>query len=502
MSDFTDLIDLGAERLGGAVLTANDEFFAAKENLLKASAAVFREHEYTDRGKWMDGWETRRRRDGLKDPHTHDSCVIRLGLPGIIHGVVVDTSFFRGNYPESCSMDACTVHVNDDLATTASPSTEWVEILGRQKLQGDHKNLFVIKDGRRFSHLRLRIFPDGGVARLRVHGEVVPDLLRLKDAGWVDLAAVENGGFVVVCSDMFFGSRHNLILPGRPHDMSDGWETRRRRGPGHDWSIVRLGAPGTIRRVIVDTTHFKGNAPGRASLDVCQASPLSVQALTSDAVKWRPLLGSVPLQAHTVHVFEDELRHVGPVTHVRLSVFPDGGVARLRLFGELSLELPSSLAIERLNGLPRAQAITALSACCGSTRFCERMADLRPFEDLSALLRLADEVWFSLSETDWLEAFTSHPKIGEPTHSDVEAREQARVADASAHTKDALAQLNRAYDDKFGFLFLVCATGKSADELVALLETRLARSRAEELRTAMEEQAHITRLRLRKWLTA
>ncbi|HVI69963.1 MAG TPA: allantoicase, partial [Pyrinomonadaceae bacterium] len=213
--DFTELIDLASERLGGAVVVANDDFFAPKENLLKPGAPVFIEGKYTDRGKWMDGWETRRRRTP-----GFDWCIIRLGLPGIIHGVVVDTSFFRGNYPEHCSLDGAAFNGVPTEAELTSDEVSWVPLLPQMPLNGDSQNPFPINHEQRITHLRFRIFPDGGVARLRVYGEVVPDWEQLKRAGGqIDLAAAENGALVLSCSDMFFGHRHNLIMPGRAADM-------------------------------------------------------------------------------------------------------------------------------------------------------------------------------------------------------------------------------------------------------------------------------------------
>jgi allantoicase len=332
MTDFTDRVDLAAERLGGAVLLANDEFFAPKENLLKASAPEWREGEYTERGKWMDGWETRRRRTP-----GHDWCILRLGAPGIVRGVVVDTSYFRGNFPESCSLEGCSVMGTPSPEALLDGATEWFELLPRSPLQGDSRNAFPVERADRITHLRLRIFPDGGVARLRVHGDVVPEWTRYaRQGGEVDLAAMENGGWVVACSDMFFGHRQNLILPGRSLFMGDGWETRRRRGPGHDWSIVRLAEPATIHRVEIDTDHFKGNAPDRCSMEGINLPDASAEALLSPQTRWTPLLPETKLQPHTRHRFEDQLGSGDPFTHVRLNIFPDGGIARLRLFGTLT----------------------------------------------------------------------------------------------------------------------------------------------------------------------
>ncbi|MGH9966248.1 MAG: allantoicase [Pyrinomonadaceae bacterium] len=331
--DFTELIDLASDKLGGAVLYANDEFFAPKENLLKASAPIFIEGKYTDLGKWMDGWESRRRRTP-----GFDWCIIRLGLPGIIRGVVVDTSHFKGNYPEQCSIEAASLDGYPDEEQLLSDSVQWSEILPKSDLKGDSQNPFEIKNNRRVTHVRFKIYPDGGVARLRAYGEVVPDWNRLKRIGGeLDLAAVENGGLVLSCSDMFFGHRHNLIMPGRAANMSDGWETKRRRGPGHDWVIIKLGAPGQIRRLEVDTSFFKGNFPESCSLEACNAAGLDLEALSEPGVTWKSVLPRTKLQAHTRRIFENEILDAGTVSHVRFNIFPDGGVSRLRVYGSVEI---------------------------------------------------------------------------------------------------------------------------------------------------------------------
>jgi len=485
---FRQHIDLAAAAYGGVAILANDEFFAEKDNLLRAHPAVWKEHEYTDRGKWMDGWETRRRREP-----GYDWCIIRLGLPGVIRGVVVDTAFFRGNFPAECAIEACTI-AGPDLAAALDPATEWTPIVPRSPLAGDTQNEFEVTSERRFTHLRLNIFPDGGVARLRVHGEVRPDWPRLaRHGGLLDLAALEHGGWSEACSDMFFGARQNLIAPGRPVNMSDGWETRRRRGPGHDWNLIRLGAPGTVRRLELDTTHFRGNAPGT----------VMIEADPGDG-RWQVLLPETRVQPHTRHLFEDELRVLGEVRRVRLNVYPCGGVARLRVLAELATAPTPELAA--LNHAHPEAAQATLLGCCGSPRWAAQMAARRPFEDAAALLRQADQVWWTLDEGDWLAAFAAHPRIGERKAAhDTGARaatwsagEQAGVADADAALRERLAAANLAYFERLGFSFIVCATGKTAAEMLALLESRLARGRADELRTAAEEQAKITRLRLSK----
>jgi allantoicase len=320
---FADLPDLAAERVGGGVIAANDEFFAEKENLVKAAPPVWREGEYTDRGKWMDGWETRRRRKP-----GHDWAIIRLGMPGIVRGLVIDTAFFTGNYPEEASVDACVIEGADDVERTSGGGVRWMPLLSKSPLKGDTKNYFAVDGKERVTHLRLNIFPDGGVARLRVFGQVVPDELLFK--GEVDLAALKNGGYVVACSDMHYGNRQNLILPGRSTHMGDGWETKRRRGPGHDWAIVRLARRGTVERVELDTDHFKGNAPGNCTLESADVKG----ELEADKAVWSPLIPETPLEADSRHAWN--VPAPSPATHVRLNIFPDGGVARLRLFGRPS----------------------------------------------------------------------------------------------------------------------------------------------------------------------
>jgi allantoicase len=326
--NFTELIDLASEKLGGAVLFANDDFFAPKENLLKASTPVFIEGEYTDRGKWMDGWESRRRRTP-----GFDWCIIRLGLPGIIRGVVVDTSYFRGNYPEHCSLEGAAFAGLPTVEELTDESVQWVPLLPQMPLAGDSQNPFPIQYEERITHLRFKIYPDGGVARLRVYGTVSPDWDRLKRSGGaIDLAAAENGALVLSCSDMFFGHRHNMIMPGRAANMSDGWETKRRRGPGHDWSIIKLGRPGLIQSVEVDTSHFKGNFPESCSLDAYIGTDTD---LTDLSVPWTSLLPRTKLQAHTRHYFDQELIDTGVASHLRFNIYPDGGVSRLRVYGKL-----------------------------------------------------------------------------------------------------------------------------------------------------------------------
>jgi allantoicase len=506
---FTNLPDLACHDIGGRTLQCNDDFFAEMDNLLRPHPAVWKEHEYTDRGKWMDGWETRRRRPGIAHGHpshdgilpadAHDWCIVRLGMPGVIRGIVVDTAYFRGNFPESCAIYAATI--DDALDLPALANATWTEVLPRSPLAGDSKNEFAIADRHRYTHVRLDIYPDGGVARLRVHGEVVPNWPRLRSfgGGAVDLAALENGAVVETCSDMFFGSRNNLIKPGSPPNMSDGWETRRRRGPGNDWALVRLATAGTIERIELDTTHFRGNAPGRCTLEGVHAPGVGVDQLTG----WRLLLAT-HLQPHTRHTFDGELRRIGAITHLKLSVFPDGGIARLRAWGVFATRSEDK-GLTALDAMSADAARAAFLRCCGSAKWADAMAARRPFEDIPALLRTAERIWWSLDEAAHREAFAAHPKIGTPKPpTGAEATsgwakdEQKGTASTSDAIATALATANHDYEAKHGFIFIVCATGRTADAMLDDLRARLETSSADELRTAAEEQLKITRLRLHK----
>jgi allantoicase len=330
MPSFVELADLAAARVGGRALAANDEFFAGKENLLKPGRGIFVPGKYTARGKWMDGWETRRRRTP-----GHDWCVIRLGMPGVVRGVDVDTNHFVGNQPEAFSLEACARPAAATLRSLLSAATPWAEIVPRSPLRPGSQNLFPVDDERPWTHVRLNIFPDGGVARLRVYGEVSVDATALALAPrLVDLAAIQNGGLVLGASDMHFGSKDNLIMPGRARNMGDGWETRRRRGPGHDWLVLRLGATGEIHKVEVDTNHFKGNYPESCSLEGCLTSETRLEALVQDAAGWQEIVTRTRLHPSRRHFFTS-VRSRGPFSHVRFRIFPDGGVSRLRIHGRV-----------------------------------------------------------------------------------------------------------------------------------------------------------------------
>jgi allantoicase len=359
--------DLASRQLGGSVVFASDELFAEKENLITSEPPVFDPAEFGNRGKVYDGWETRRRRES-----GHDHAVVRLGVPGIVHGVVVDTSFFRGNYPPQVSVEA--VGADGYPSPGELAGMAWQTLVERADAAGDCINAYPVASPLRWTHVRLSIYPDGGVARFRVHGTALPDPRFL--AGTIDLAAMENGGRVAGCSDAFYASASHLILPGRAASTGEGWENARRRGPGHDYVVVALAAAGALRHVEIDTSRFVGNAPGQVRLLAADArsggpapgrgrpvpghdAPARERSAASPDrgasipdSSWREVLPLTRVQPDTRHRFLVE----GVATHVRLDVIPDGGLARLRINGEIVPEALADLSQHWQDALPHRQA--------------------------------------------------------------------------------------------------------------------------------------------------
>ncbi len=366
---FTRLPDLASRRLGGGVVWANDELFAERENLIKPEDPTYSTYTFGHKGQIYDGWETRRRREP-----GHDWALVRLGLPGVVHGVVVDTSFFTGNYPPQISVEGAALegHPSPDELNAA----EWAPLVPRSPARGDTRNAYPVHATERFTHVRLCQYPDGGVARLRVHGEVVPDP-RLLTAGAVDLAALENGGGVVACSNVFYSAPANLISPGQARVMGEGWETSRRRDDGNDWVELALAGPGVVRLAELDTSWFVGNAPGAASLRGYDARAGQQPA---DAAL---LLPRQRLQPDTRHRFR--LADGPEVTHVRLDVHPDGGMARVRLWGELSARGRDDLALRWYNLLPAAHLTALLGARGMTVADAESVVKDRPVSSRGAL---------------------------------------------------------------------------------------------------------------------
>jgi len=324
--EFTKLIDLASERIGGTALSCSDDFFAEKENLLKTGRGIFIADKYTDRGKWMDGWESRRKR-----VPGHDWCIIKLGASGIIRGVDIDTNFFLGNHPPHASIEACAISGD---AINVPENADWTEILPKSPLEPGSQNFYEINSESIWTHLRLNIYPDGGVSRLKVYGEVYKNWDSIGAKETIDLSAATNGAKSVLCNDMFFSHMDNLIMPGRGVNMGDGWETKRNRTTNNrDWVIVKLAHRGTIEKILIDTCHFKGNYPDTCSLE--GADVRDYAKLNSAEITWKEFLPKQKLQADHEHYFENEIAENGPFTHIRLNIFPDGGVSRMRLFGKI-----------------------------------------------------------------------------------------------------------------------------------------------------------------------
>jgi allantoicase len=329
--EFTKHPDLAAERLGGKVLFCTDDFFAEKENLLKPGRGVFIADKYTDRGKWMDGWESRRKRS-----EGNDWCIVQLATSGKIFGVDIDTNHFLGNHPPFASIEAVN---HPPMENIDFENLHWKVILPRSPLLPGSQNFFEIEDHNVYTHLRLHIYPDGGVARLKVFGEIFKDWNVVDGREILNLAEATNGAKAILCNDMFFSHMENLLMPGRGINMGDGWETKRSRIPNNrDWVIVRLAHKGNIEKILIDTGHFKGNYPDTCLLEGCNIAYKDESKLDSDHVQWTTILPKSKLSADKEQIFDKEIVNNGPFTHVRLSIFPDGGISRMRLWGKISRE--------------------------------------------------------------------------------------------------------------------------------------------------------------------
>jgi len=325
MSMFENLrrqyVNLAQPRLGSEVTYATDDFFADKARLIDPAEPRFIPDKYDDNGKWMDGWESRRKRT-----QGHDWCVIRLGVPGLVAGFEIDTRHFTGNYPPGAEIEVC-------RSDQTVPVDGWTKVTDRLALNGDDRVYVAIAHHEPVTHVRLNIFPDGGVARLRVWGRVAKDWSKVEADAAIDLLAMENGGRGIIANDEHYGAIENLTAPGRGVNMGDGWETRRRREPGHDWAVLEMGAPGHVEEVVIDTAHFKGNYPDRCFLQAAADASGSPEEIAAASESWPLLLGEVKLEADKVHVFRDGLADLGAIRFVRLNIIPDGGISRLRLIG-------------------------------------------------------------------------------------------------------------------------------------------------------------------------
>jgi len=317
-------INLASARLGAKAIYATDDFFADKQRMLQDTDPVFIDGKFDDHGKWMDGWESRRKRT-----EGHDYCDVKLARSGFIHGVVVDTSHFTGNYPPEISLQAC----NSDNAP--DENTQWTTLIEKSAIQGDSQKLFEISDDQLYTHVRLHIYPDGGIARLKIYGKPQCNWDKLEAGEIRDLGEALNGGRAIACSDEHFGQMSNLLLPDKGLNMGDGWETARRRGPGHDWVIIALGHPGILKKITVDTAFFKGNYPDYCTIQAANLTnkPEAEEDIVTSSESWQELLPKQKLEMDIEHHFTDQIADLGTVSHIRLNIFPDGGVSRLRLYG-------------------------------------------------------------------------------------------------------------------------------------------------------------------------
>ncbi len=318
--------NLALDDFGAEVIECSDQWFGEANRMLQSAEPVFIVGKFDDHGKWMDGWETRRRRDG-----GHDYAVIKLGVSGVIKGIDIDTSHFTGNYPPAASVLAC--YCED----TPDESTVWTEIVPSTTLSPGTHHFIEFNDDRRWTHCRLNIYPDGGVARFRVYGQPATDWTSKDPDALYEVSALANGGRIVGFNDAHFGVPFRLVMPGRGVNMGDGWETRRRREPGYDWVVVELGHPVIVEKIEVDTAHFKGNYPDRVSIQAANVTYGTDQSTITQAMFWPVLLREQKMGPDKQHFFErDQLEELGAVTHVKLNMHPDGGVSRLRIWGRLA----------------------------------------------------------------------------------------------------------------------------------------------------------------------
>ena len=318
-------VDLGHPGLGTEIIECSDDFFADKNRLLNPEPPQFIEGKYDENGKWMDGWESRRRRNG-----GHDYLIIKLGRPGILFGVNIDTSHFTGNYPPAASLEGtyCDTELDEH--------TEWVSLVGMTELKGNSEHFIEIDNFRVWTHIRFNIYPDGGVARLRLYGRVYCDWDGCDQNALYDFANSLNGGRAIAWNDAHFGHPGNMLNDDPGTNMGDGWETRRRREPGFDWCIIELGHRCRVEEIIVDTSFFKGNFPDSFSLQATQSINTTRQSLITQSIYWAELLPSQKLQMDCLNRFRVNNADFGAVNYIRLNIFPDGGISRFRVMGKLA----------------------------------------------------------------------------------------------------------------------------------------------------------------------
>ncbi|WP_120430865.1 allantoicase [Acinetobacter baylyi] len=316
------LTNLADSRIGAQIVECSDDFFAEAKRMLQFEAPIFVEDKFDDHGKWMDGWETRRKRHA-----GYDWCIVKLGVAGKIKAVDIDTTFFTGNYPASASLEGCYAPNGN------TQEALWQPLLGNSILGPSQHHVFDVQNDAIFTHIRLNIFPDGGVARLRIYGDVQIQITDTDQT--LDLLALQNGGRVIAYSDAHFGHPRNLINPGRGVNMGDGWETKRRRAPGFDWCLLALGQAGKIEKIEIDTAHFKGNYPAQVSIQAIYIEDATDPQLIPQSMFWPFLLEAQDMQMDHIHSYLTEVLAHEKVSHIRVNMIPDGGISRVRLWGKV-----------------------------------------------------------------------------------------------------------------------------------------------------------------------
>jgi len=329
--DYEGQINVTSSDFGSKVIYCSDEFFADSCRMLQNNEAVFVEDKYDEHGKWMDGWETRRRRDGK-----NDFCYIRLGSKSVINDFNIDTSYFTGNFAPAISILGCCVAggITDDRVVDGSAVDEWFDLLAKEKLTGDSSNIFSSNSLKPVTHLKVTLYPDGGIARLRAYGSVWSDETKYEITG-TNVISKESGARALFANDEHFGCLSNILEEHTPLSMADGWETRRRRKPGNDWGVIALSKPAKVHEIIVDTSFFKGNFPDTFSISSANILNPDVDTLIEDSKTWSKIIDRKKLGMNKIHIFKKEdLLNEQEFTHIRIDIFPDGGIARLKLLGD------------------------------------------------------------------------------------------------------------------------------------------------------------------------
>jgi len=316
------MINLADPRIGSKIIYKTDDFFADANRILNVSSPVFKDGLFDKHGKWMDGWETRRRRS-----KGFDYLILKLGKPGKIFDVDIDTTHFNGNQPTHASIEGCL------SKNKPNKKTKWINLLGKKKLGANRNHSFKSQNKSVFNYIRLNIFPDGGVARLRLYGKIEMEK-NFSSSKNFNLTSVLNGASIVGCNNEHFGRAENIIAPGKGKNMGDGWETRRSRGKNFDWLIIKFGKPGLIKKLEIDTHHFKGNYPDTCSIQTAHITKdVSNISIVNNSKKWKFILNKSKLSAHKKHIFKKFLIKRTKENYLRINIYPDGGISRIRAFG-------------------------------------------------------------------------------------------------------------------------------------------------------------------------